>query len=177
MEKYKASTPDAKVIGAALKAYETSLTYEDFKHILKEYDLTEINPEKWYPQQLTLDVQKRINDSDGGSQNLVSIGMQIIDNANFPTMESLEQAVEAFAASYPMNFQEQAEDDLIHAHIIDDSTIEVVNGSPHSDDMIYGYIYALIRRFKPSDAQFTVKYADVSKRDSDEDTVFVVKYG
>lgn len=177
MKKYQASTPNAEIIGAALKPYYSAITHNDFKHILEQYDLNEIDPEQWYPQQLTLDVQKRIFQGEGGSQNLVAIGMKIIDDAIFPPMNSLEEAVNAFASSYPMNFRNQSADDLIHAEFVDDQTIRVVNGSPHSDDMIYGYIYGLVRRFREENKSFSVEYEDISKRDSDEDTVFIVHYG
>ncbi|MEM6530330.1 MAG: hypothetical protein AAF653_18665 [Chloroflexota bacterium] len=176
MQKYHASTPHAEVIGAALKAYETALEFDQFQHVLHEHDLTEIDAETWYPQQLTLDIQQAIKSTDGGSQMLVSVGMKIIESAKFPPMNSLEEAVNAFAASYPMNFRNQSEDDIIYADIIDAHNIRVVNASPHSDDMIYGYIYALAKRFTPEGARPVVSYEDIGKRDSDADTVFLIEY-
>ncbi len=176
MKKYQASTPEALVIGAALQAYENAILYEDFRPILEEYGLTEIDPETWYPQQLTLDIQRKIKSMPNGQQMLVSIGMKIIDSAVFPPMDSLEQAVEAFAASYPMNFKHQAEEDVIRAQFVEEGRIEVYNCSPHSDEMVYGYVYALARRFAPDDKVPVVKFEDVRKIDSDDDMRIIVTY-
>lgn len=176
MKKYKASTPDALVIGQALLPYNDSVERDSFAHILETYDLENIDPEAWYPQQLTLDIQRSIKNQPGGSNMLVSIGMKIIDNAQFPPMESLQDAVEAFAASYPMNFKNQADDDVIQAEFVGDNHIQVINGSPHSDEMIYGYIYSLIRRFAPQGTRPKVAFEDIHSIDSDADTVFNITW-
>lgn len=152
------------------------MTFEMFKPILESYGLKTIDPEVWYPQQLTLDIQRAIKQSSGGSQNLVAIGMKIIETAQFPPMESLQQAVNAFAASYPMNFRNQADKDLIHAEIIEDGLIHVTNSSPHSDDMIFGYVYALVKRFAPKGSHPKVTFQDTSKIDSPDDSVIIVSY-
>lgn len=176
METYKASTPDAEVIGQALLAYKASNERDTYEHILDEYDLTEIDPETWYPQQLTLDIQKAIKEKSGNALALVSIGMKIIDTAAFPPMDSLEDALEAFAASYPMNFRNQADDDVIEAHLIEDGYAQVINRSPHSDAMVYGYVYALVRRFLPDGTHFTVKYDDPADIDTYKDMVFHIRW-
>ncbi|MGB1288199.1 MAG: hypothetical protein ACPG7F_16800, partial [Aggregatilineales bacterium] len=122
------------------------------------------------------DIQHSISKSPNGSQKLVSIGMKIIDNAKFPPMSSLEEAIHAFIQSIPFNFRNQGEDDRFYARIIDKHHIEMINASPHSDDMIYGYIYSLVRRFAPEGSRPIVQYADINKRDSDEDTIFIIEY-
>lgn len=176
MKKYKASTPDAEVIGAALMAYNDAVERDQFIDVLKTYGLTEIDPTKWYPQQLTLDVQKAIKDMPGGSTALVSIGMKIIDNAIFPPMESLEQALGAFASSYPLNFHKQAPDDMISATLLDEKHIQVKNSSPHSDEMIYGYVYSMVRRFAPKGSAPVVKFTDLDAVDGDGETVIDVTW-
>lgn len=172
MKKYLSSTPNAQIIGVALKAYNESITYDSFQNVLAEYGLLEIDNDKWYPQQLTLDIQKKIKSNPNGSEHLVSIGMKIVDTAIFIPMESLEEAIEAFAASYPLNFRNQADNDLVYAETVDDNHIRVINSTPHSDDMIYGYIYALVRRFSPKRSIPFIEYDDITQRDSDDNTIF-----
>lgn len=176
MKKYTASTPNAEVIGTALLAYDNSIEYEEFKSILAEYQLLEIDPARWYPQQLTLDIQRTIKAQPGSSLTLVSIGMQIINTAVFPTMNSLEDAVNAFASSYPMNFRHQSPDDMIRAALCGPGHIQVTNGSPHADEMIYGYVYALVNRFKPEGSIPVVQFADLNAVDGDGDTIIDVMY-
>lgn len=171
MKKYVASSANAEVLGAALQAYNESFLKEDFEAVLKRYDLTEIDSEKWYPQQLTLDIQHEIKKSASGSNLLSSIGMKIIDTAKFPPMESLEQALDAFASSYPMNFRNQSDTDVIRAEVVTSKQFQVINQSPHSDDMIYGYVYAMVRRFGSQNLRYKVSFADAKAIDADTDTI------
>jgi len=173
MKKYVSSTPAAQVIGRALQAYDQAIERDAFEHVLLEYGLAVIDPSVWYPQQLTLDVQRAIKTSAGGMMALVSVGMKIIDSAIFPPIASLAEAVDVFAASYPMNFRDQADQDTIRATRLSERHIQVVNASPHSDDMIYGYVYALIRRFG-GHLHPTVIFEDYTQCDSDADTLFNV---
>ena len=176
MKKYTASTPQAEVIGSALLAYEEAIHYKEFQTILKGFGLVKIDAATWYPQQLTLDIQKAIKERQGNSRSLVSIGMKIIDTANFPPMKSLEEALDAFASSYPLNFRHQSSHDLIIARRLTPRHIQVVNQSPHSDEMIYGYIYAMVKRFAPLGRHPVVQFEDLNKVDSDEDTIFNVTW-
>ncbi len=164
------------MIGAALQAYDEAAYHDEFEPILADYGLEKIDPARWYPQQLTLDVQKAIRDAPGGGNSLVSIGMKIIETAKFPPMESLEAALQAFAVSYPMNFRNQAENDLIRAERVSDNHIRVVNQSPHSDEMIYGYVYAMAKRFSPEDKHPIVKFEDNSQIDGDGDMIINVSW-
>lgn len=176
MKKYIASTPQAEVIGSALLAYEEAVHYREFQAILKRFDLVKIDAETWYPQQLTLDIQKTIKEQPGGSRSLISIGMKIIETAKFPPMKSLEEALDAFASSYPLNFRYQSPQDVISAHRLSDRHIRVINSSPHSDEMIYGYIYAMIKRFAPLGRRPVVQFVDLNKIDSDDDTLYDVTW-
>lgn len=176
MKKYVASSPKAEVLGTALLAYELSQERAVFESILHDHGLHEIDPEAWYPQQWTLDIQRTIKETTGGMQALVSIGMKIIESAQFPPMNSLEEAIDAFAASYPMNFRNVSADDHIRAEMLGPGHVRVINASPHSDHMIYGYIYALLTRFAPAGSAPTVEFADLDKVDSDEDTVFNITW-
>ncbi|MEM6281147.1 MAG: hypothetical protein AAF787_03060 [Chloroflexota bacterium] len=175
MEKYKASTQQAEVLGAGLLAYENAIERDEFMDILSQYGLTAVDPEAWYPQQLTLDVQNAIKATNGGSQSLVSIGMAIIEGAKFPPIASLAEAVDSLAVAYQMNHRNLAETDRVIVNHVSDEHIEVINATPNSDDVLYGYIYAIIRRFKPEGKRLIVEYADIDRRDSDDDTLFVIE--
>ncbi|MDX2161151.1 MAG: hypothetical protein SF162_07500 [bacterium] len=171
MKKYVASMPNAEIIGTALKPYDTALQRYQFEAVLETYGLTQIDPDVWYPQQLTLDIQKAIKALPDGSTALISVGMKIIEHAIFPPMESVSQAVQAFAASYPMNFRNHAPTDVVKAELVTDHHIRVINCSPHSDEMIYGYVYGMARRFCPPNFSFKVRFHDMAAVDQDGDTV------
>ncbi|MFW5691116.1 MAG: hypothetical protein ACOCXZ_01335 [Chloroflexota bacterium] len=74
------------MIGSVLLAHKESVNVDDFRATLHDYGLSEIDPDSWYPQQLTLDIQKAIKQSKNGSNNRISIGMKIVETAKFPSM-------------------------------------------------------------------------------------------
>jgi hypothetical protein len=176
MKKYVAPRADTEVIGHALIAFEHSSEREAFLEVLKRHHLEQVDPEAWYLMQITLDVQKEIKSGSGGMQAMVSIGMAVINAARFPPMNSIEDAIMGFAGTYPMNFRNIDPSEGISAEKVAERKIKVVNHSPHSDDMVYGYIFALIHRFKPEGTSPTVEFEDYSLCDSDASTVFWVTW-
>ena len=176
MKKYVAPNPEARILGAAMTAFEQSSERETFLDVLKKYNLDKIDPEVWYPEQLALDIQKEIKSGPGAMQALVSIGMVVTTTALFPPIHSLEDAVMAFAIGYPMNFRNIDRTEDISAKTVEEGKIKVVNHSPLSDDLVYGFVYGLINRFKPAGSSPTVEFEDYDQCDSDGNTVFYVTF-
>ena len=176
MKKYVAPNPNAAIRGQVMLAYEGGLEQENYLEILKQHNLETVDPEQWYPEQLSLDIQREIKSSKGGMQALVSIGMAVTSKAIFPPMGGVEQAVEAFTTRYAAGIRDIPPHERLHAEVIGDRKMKVVNATPHSDDMVYGYIFALVRRFAPAGSAPIVKFENYKLCDSDCDTVFYVTW-
>src|SRR5258708_25855368 len=62
-QKYVASSGEAEILGVSLIAMLENLRAADIRPILESYGLDEVEPKKWYPQQLILDVHRAIAES------------------------------------------------------------------------------------------------------------------
>lgn len=165
--KYQTFGPDSEVYGAAMLAFVISINYTNFHTILEKYDVVHIEPEKWYPQQLWLDIFSDISSQPGASANLVSIGMKIVDTAPMPPeVQALpfKDIMLGFnQGSYLANNRGK---DIggIETQILSDQHILMIDKTPYPDDFVYGAYYAMARRFLPKGTKFTVKYEDDTPR-------------
>ena len=71
--------------------------------ILESYGFTpeSIDVEKWYPNQMFLDIERKIYDSHGGTNALTAIGKSAVDNYIAPDgVTTLEDALLALPSVY-----------------------------------------------------------------------------
>lgn len=176
MKKYIASTPSAEIIGSGLLPFLTSGERDMFQHVLDKHRVTAFDPTAWYPAQVSLDLQNAIRQQPGSSSALVSIGMRVVEDAPFPPMNSLEEAVTVFSQAYSMNLRGHVPDEGIHAKQVKPGHLAITNATPHSDELVYGYIYALVNRFKPAGSHPVVQFADLNAIDGDGNMVINVMY-
>lgn len=165
--KYKSFGPDAEVYGAAMMAFIKSINYANFGAILKAHELDEIIPDRWYPQQIWLDVFSEISQQMDASSNLVSIGLKIVEAAQMPPevqqmpfidiMKGFEQG------SYKTN-NRGADIGSIDIQIVNDHHIIMIDRTPYPDDFVYGAYYGMARRFLPEGTDFILKYDEKMKR-------------
>jgi hypothetical protein len=165
MGKYQTLGPDAEVYGGAMLAFVESIRFENFKPILEKHGLQAIDPQKWYPQQLWLDVFNDIVQEDDSMSNMVSIGMKIAETAveGLTGISFVDLMLGFGKNSYEAN-NRGADIGTIETRIIDDKHILMVDGTPYPDEFVYGAYYAMARRFLPAGSDFTVAY------DTDEPT-------
>src|SRR5574341_60974 len=148
MPKFKANSPEAQVIGAALISMLRSVNLDSFRPILARYGLEKIDPQQWYAQQVVLDIQRDIlTQGTTPMYDLVSIGMKVGDRDLLPA-SSIEQALLNLEASHQQ----------LHRHIehigyrvekLDERHIRVTDLTPYAHDLIYGILYAMVQRHKP----------------------------
>lgn len=167
---YKTFGPDAEVLGGAMMAFIESIHYTDFSTILERHNIEKIEPQRWYSQQLWLDVFTDIANQPGGSSNLVSIGMKIVETAPMPP-----EAAELPFTDIAMGFNEGAYltnnrgKDIggIEAQVVAPGHVVMIDRTPYPDDFVYGAYYALAKRYLPSGSDFTVSYDEhVPRRDN-----------
>jgi hypothetical protein len=175
MKKYVSAGPEVEIAGYGIQAYELAYSKQDFAHILEAYGLTEIDADGWYPQQLTLDIQKAIKESENGGEQLIDVGIAVIEASPFPPFESLDDAFAGFSMHYGMNFRNHPPSEGIFAHKLSENHFQIVNATPHSDEMVYGYVYALVKRFVPMARQPRVTFDPSTPVDSDKDMIINVE--
>jgi hypothetical protein len=167
MPQYKAFGPDAEVYGAAMLAFVKSINFTEFEAILHEHGLHEIEPERWYPQQVWLDIFSEISSQFNSSPNLVSIGMKIAETAPVPPeVQALpfEQIMLGFNEGSYLANNRGKDIGCIEASLLEAKHLLMTDKTPYPDDFVYGAYYGMAKRFLPRGTKFTVKYDERTPR-------------
>lgn len=167
MAKYQTFGPDAEVYGQAMLAFVESIRFENFKPILAKHGLSEIDPQKWYPQQLWLDVFNDIESDNDSMSNMVSIGMKIAETAP-PELDSVPfvDLMKGFGENSYAAFNRGEDIGYIDTEVVGDKHLVMVDATPYPDEFVYGAYYAMARRFLPNGSDFTVAYDEDEPRRS-----------
>lgn len=175
MRKLVASTPQAEIKGVILKSLFQCIKYDELSTLLKKYDLESLDTEEWYPQQLLLDIYKDIAEQNVNvSENLVSIGMKIMEAAAFPPMiNSVEDALSGLHFAYNADHRYHTETGWI-VELAGPGKALMTADNPYPDDQHYGLLWGLVKRFSPQGTRFTV--IRMLQEDPDANTVFEIKW-
>lgn len=168
MYRYKVFGEDAEVYGKAMLAFTESINYQNLKPILEKHRLTEIDPERWYPQQVWLDVFNDVVETTNSISNLVSIGMKIAETAMLPSSSEvsfIDLMLGFGEMSYKAN-NRGSDIGYIETRVVDDHHLIMIDATPYPDEFVYGAYYGVARRFLPEGTALTVRYDDESPRRS-----------
>ncbi|PJF43363.1 MAG: hypothetical protein CUN50_00095 [Candidatus Thermofonsia Clade 1 bacterium] len=140
---------DMLISGQAIRAIVQSIEFDSIRPHMEEifsvYGLPpSIDPDAWYPLQLYYDITKRLN-----SEQLISIGVRVINVANFPPeIDSIQKAIELLMATHHLNLRNVPEGDGYSDYHFDDHRITFRENTTFPHDLMYGYIYGLVQRYK-----------------------------
>jgi hypothetical protein len=158
-QKFVSPSTNAETLGAALMLFFENILAETIRPILEKHGIETLEPDQWYPMQLILDVEKDIVDSPlYGNESLVALGMKAIDTAPFdPSITTIEQAIAALDTI--VNYASRNIPEGFGYHLVESRPgyILVTENMPFPDDAIYGYLWAVARRFKPHNTTFTIQ--------------------
>ena len=169
MKKLVVSSPRAETSGRLVLAFTQSLHHDEIKPILRKYQLEPVDPDAWYPQQRLLDVFREIQEGHTNvSQNLVAIGMKGAETAAYPPeIDSIKTALLALPLIHELNHRNIPNVGLEYeVQILGDRHIQVTNHSPYPNDTLYGFIWEIVKRFKPAESQFTIYIVDRKAEDA-----------
>ncbi len=179
MKKFVASGTEAELTGSSLSALSTNLLAETILPILKKHHLSEIVSNRWYSQQVPLDILYEVKTSGEELLALVAVGQQVIeviDSAQLPPVETFFEGLSLLSSIYDLNHRNKAANDQIIVTEINPHLIQVTNSTPYPDDLIYGYTHSLARRFAGRNLTPIVQYTDIDKVDGDENMVINVEF-
>jgi hypothetical protein len=169
------AAPNAKISGFALLALTKSIYYDEFKDFLAEslqrHGYTpELNPETWYSLQMYYDFLRELPSRSMDSLILVSIGIKAIETAILPVeIDSIASGILLLKDTHHLNMQNVPEHEGYHNVQIEDQRITFMEQTSFPHDIMYGYIYGLVRRFAPRGTTPVVirSYLDAANPDSD----------
>ncbi len=177
MKHYVAFSKDAETVGQVHLSLLQAINLDHYQPFLKKYNLDDINPERWYPMQIVLDLLGEIAGSRGGMLDLVSIGMKIMENAILPPeVEALpfEQVVAMWDQFYLAN-NRGTDPGYIKPVQVTPKHYQMIHHIPYPDDYAYGGIYGGARRWLPVGTNFTVYYdEELPRRDKDDAETTVI---
>jgi hypothetical protein len=84
MEKYTAFDPKTEVIGYTMTSFLDCVTHTEVVPIVRAHGIETIDPDRWYPQQLWLDILTDIVHQPNAMENLVAVGMKLAEKIIFP---------------------------------------------------------------------------------------------
>lgn len=176
---FRSSNPNNVTLGASIQPVFTAMG-DRVSTILERHNFTQIDPNRWYPQQDYLNVYNDIYESQNGVMtDLVGIGMEILDQAVFPAeVDNLEKALLAMDGYYRLNNQDEKAGWVV---VMNQQRARCISTTPFPQDLEYGILYALVRKFCPKNMSFKVEYEDLAMRQQtkefDNPCVYLVTWG
>ncbi|MFN8529502.1 MAG: hypothetical protein U0670_12895 [Anaerolineae bacterium] len=159
MAQFIAFAPNVEVNGATVLSITAGMG-SDAKAILTAHGLSSVLRNRWYSQQDWLDAFREIADQPSSMADLVSIGMEIPQNAIFPsTIDSLEAALRSIDVAYHENHR-GGEIGHYHVQVVSDQQIDMICETPYPCDFDYGIIYSMSQRFCPRGTMVKVHHDD-----------------
>ncbi len=180
MNKIKILGPDAEVLGGAIHGFIDAINRESIWPHLEKLGMTDIDPAAWYPKRMYVDLWNSILAAGGSAMyDFVSIGMTIAQRAWPPELDG--QPFETILAGWGDAFDtvnRGSDRGYIRTEKIGHNHYAIVHCTPDPDDLNYGVVYGVCKRFLPEGTHFSVRYAeDVTRRDQGgEETIIHIKW-
>ncbi len=194
MAQFVAFEEDIEVNGETMLAFIKSMKNgeETRSEILANHGLTP-DTGKWYNQQQWLDAFEEASDKLG-EMNLFLIGKAIIENAQFPPINSLEEGLASIDVAYHMNHRKNSKplfspatgsmtEGIGHYSLANfdekERTAVMVCHNPYPSKFDEGIIAQLVRKFRPSDSIRTSVTLDPDKetrKDGNETCTYKISW-
>lgn len=160
--------PTLEYLGVFVKAYIMNIQGDETKPVMEKYGLVDLDPEAWYPAHKWMSALNELGRLPNFTQNLVAIGMEIGKELPMPPgMENarLEQVLMTLDGFYQAAHR-NGDAGQILSEKLSDKHYRISFTDIYPDDMSYGIMYALVKRFIPPKTHFKVDYDhDTTARD------------
>lgn len=179
MTHYKLFHSDTEILGGVILDFGRALDAHRFLPILEKHGLSALEPHRWYPAQLWLDALNEIMEIPGAMFDLVSIGMQQMELVSWPPEFTRMSLSEILANLNDVYLQYYRGTDVggIRAELIEPRYIQVTVRTFEPDDLWYGNLYGLVRRFLPN-GNFIVSFdpRQSQREEGGDTTIFHIKW-
>lgn len=152
--------PNLEISGGMVYAVLHNLYADDLLPLLQQHGFDDVQVDAWYSVQALLNFLSDVHHNPDSTVNLVAIGAAACDLHlqtfpqqlyNLPLEEILSLEELAFAQYY-----RNGDFGYTHYRKVDDRHFVAESRSPWPDDLNYGFVYALIRAFRPSGMPFAI---------------------
>lgn len=159
MSKFTLFHPDTEVLGQMMLDFEQAINSDLFLPIMQAHGLDNLQAEAWYPGQKWLSVLEDLSEQ-GSMLDLVSIGMRQIAHVEWPPEFDNMCLLEVLQALNPVyqSYYRGTDVGEIQVREISPKHYQITLRVFEPDDLWYGNLYAIVRKFAPSGQRFTLKY-------------------
>lgn len=155
--KLKVAHPDAEVHGSIMQAFLDNVKANLVQPLLNKYDLTEIEAEGWYKQQVFLNIYADLAEGKD-DESIVAIGMQTMEKTAFPTeITTVYDALNVLPTAYRMTHRNVPEEEGWQIKRLAPTHLQVIFNAPYPDDAAFGYLYVIAKNYKPKTHTFSVR--------------------
>ena len=167
--------PDsAQELGIITMAFTASLRRENIQPILEKYGLHDLQPDQWYPMQVTVQLYHELADMF----DKVSWGIEIGKVVTQQTQGApYEEYVQHLSEVYHSVHRGEGIGDVI-GKMAEPGHAIITTTTPYPDDLEYGVFYGIAKALLPPEARLLVYYDEnVQRRDfGGERTVYHVQW-
>ncbi len=160
MATYTLFHPDQELIGAVLITYRASINFENYSDLYERLGLGSVEVDKWYSGQVVIDLINTIAERTSAMMDFVSIGTamgmytpasEVSSYLDFGTVvTSLDSGYQAMTRGTDVGW--------FRGGVIAPQHVKVDYRVPWPDDLEYGFVYGLAKRFLPPLTKFTAVY-------------------
>jgi len=152
VNKCVSSNPEAMVRGSLLLFVRNRVDPDRYAATLPTHYFYDIDPDKLYPYQMMLDYYKLLDADDRGLAERVSIGVHIVEEMQ-PETDSIEATLRQLPSIYDAYIPGHAKDEGYDIRRIDSRRYQIHEHTPVPHDVVYGYLFALIDKFRTEEIQ------------------------
>lgn len=132
--------------------------YPIVQKALEYHGISVLDDDKWYPQQLSLDIFKSISEQKADAGNhLMALGLAYVETATFPLqISSTLSALLALPATYHLNIRNIPQAEGYETRQLTNIHIQIKDLNPFPHYTVYGFILGIAKRFRTLKAPSTV---------------------
>lgn len=154
-------SPDTQVLGAIVLSIFGTSRLEDLQPYFDKYGLKQYDPDKYYPiEPLFKLVNEIVEDRKGLDSMFDLVSMGISNGTSIPLppeIDTMEKWLMIWGKRHPVLYH-GTDIGYVKCEKNSDSNFTVRVRWPWMDDIAYGTIYGMCKRFLPPDSEFVVEY-------------------
>lgn len=183
MPRFTSFDPNAEALGSILLSYVHCINNENLYPFLEKYGLIDIQPDQWYPLQKWLDALGDLAEVESRGQarfDFVAVGLKVAETTVLPPEFGLlpfSEIIRRWNDAYSLWHRGNA--GTMYTEEVGENHLRIISCLPYPDDIGYGVMWGVARRFLPRTSRFSVYYEEGHQHhDQGGDTTIVhIKWG
>lgn len=158
IEKFTAA-PGEDVYGPAITGIFDNVNADELRPMLDRHQISETDLTHWFPLQKLMDFYQDMLSHHNVAENMVAIGIKTIEKIPFPPeTDGIFKALRFIEASYALSHRNLRANEGAKVVFSGENQALIIFNAPYPDDIMYGYVWGISKRFLPKGSNFKVRY-------------------